>query len=205
MCGFVTLFKKNGALAREENVEKMARVMTHRGPDDAGCYVNNHVGMGFRRLSIIDLEHGAQPFPNDAGDIWLTFNGEIYNHLELKKWLEDKGHVFHTTSDTEVLLRLYEEVGEDCPRHLRGMFGFTIYDLRKNILFGARDPFGIKPIYWTETPNQFVFSSEIKCILEDEDLPRTMNSQSLYHYLTFQYVPEPETMFLHVHKIPAGH
>lgn len=205
MCGFVTLFKKNDAPVLQENVERMAQVMTHRGPDDAGCYVNNQVGMGFRRLSIIDLEHGAQPFPNEAEDIWLTFNGEIYNHLELKKWLEDKGHIFYTTSDTEVLLRLYEEVGEDCPRHLRGMFGFTIFDRRKNILFGARDPFGIKPIYWTETSNQFVFSSEIKCILEDEELPRTMNNQSLYHYLTFQYVPEPETMFQYVHKIPAGH
>jgi len=205
MCGFVTVFKKNGAPVWEENIEKMARVMTHRGPDDSGSYVYDHVGMGFRRLSIIDIEHGAQPFSNDTGDIWLTFNGEIYNHLELKEWLMNKGHIFHTTSDTEVLLRMYEEVGEETPKHLRGMFGFTIWDRRKNILFGARDPFGIKPIYWTETPDQFVFSSEIKCILEDESIPRTMNMQSFYHYLTFQYVPEPETMFQHVHKIPAGH
>lgn len=205
MCGFVTVFQKNGKPVQAENVEKMAQVMTHRGPDDSGKYVDGHVGLGFRRLSILDLQHGAQPFPNDQRDIWLTFNGEIYNHLELKKWLQEKGHVFHTTSDTEVLLRLYEEVGEDCPRHLRGMFGFTIWDTKKRILFGARDHFGIKPVYWTETANQFAFSSEIKCILESEDVPREMNIQSFYHYLTFQYVPEPATMFKGIHKIPAGH
>ncbi|WP_081413506.1 asparagine synthase (glutamine-hydrolyzing) [Aneurinibacillus terranovensis] len=205
MCGFVTVYNKQQKPVSREKLEKMTRIIAHRGPDDEGFLVENHIGLGFRRLSIIDLQHGAQPLSNAAGDIWITFNGEIYNYLELKAWLADKGHEFQTTSDTEVIVHLYEEVGMECPKYLRGMFGFTILDLKRNLLFGARDPFGIKPLYWTETPDSFLFGSEIKSLLESGETEREVDIHSFYHYLTYQYVPEPATMFRGIHKLEAGH
>ncbi len=205
MCGFVALFHKQEQPVQAEAVKKMSDIILHRGPDDDGLFIDGHVGLGFRRLSIIDLEKGAQPISNETGDVWMVFNGEIYNYLELQKWLKDKGHQFQTDSDTETIIHLYEEVGFDCPKYLRGMFGFVIWDQRKRILFGARDHFGIKPLYWTETGEGYGFASEIKSLLEMEGMRREVNPTSFFHYLTFQYVPDPETMFNNIHKVEPGH
>ena len=205
MCGFVALYNKKNEPISTEQLEKMTEIIAHRGPDDTGFHVDEHIGLGFRRLSIIDLEGGKQPLCNEDGDIWIAFNGEIYNYLELQKWLKDRGHQFKTESDTETIVHLYEEVGFDCPKHLRGMFAFMIWDRKKQILFGARDHFGIKPFYWTETEQNFGFGSEIKSLLKVDGVEKKVNLTSFYHYLTFQYVPDPETMFDGIHKLPPGH
>ncbi|MEW9667328.1 asparagine synthase (glutamine-hydrolyzing) [Ammoniphilus sp. 3BR4] len=205
MCGFVALYNKKQQPLSPQHLKSMTDLIIHRGPDDQGFHIDRHVGLGFRRLSIIDLEGGKQPLCNEDGDIWIAFNGEIYNYQELQKWLKDRGHRFKTESDTETIVHLYEEVGFDCPKHLRGMFGFVIWDKKKNILFGARDHFGIKPFYWTETENAFAFGSEIKSLLQVEGVEKKVNPTSFYHYLTFQYVPDPETMFDGIHKLPPGH
>lgn len=205
MCGFITVYNKNDALVDLTMLQKMTSCIGHRGPDDEGHYIDGPIGLGFRRLSILDLENGAQPFKNDNQDIVLVFNGEIYNYKELKGWLMDKGHVFHTNSDTEVLLKLYEEVGTDCPKYLRGMFAFTIWDAREKQLFVARDPFGIKPLYYIETNERFMLGSEIKSFLLDEEILVEIDEEALFHYLTFQYVPEPSTMFKAIKKLMPGH
>ncbi|WP_047152008.1 asparagine synthase (glutamine-hydrolyzing) [Aneurinibacillus tyrosinisolvens] len=205
MCGFVTIYNKNQRPVSQQQLLEMTRVIAHRGPDDERVHVSEHVGLGFRRLSIIDLNHGAQPLRHPSKDIWVTFNGEIYNYQELRQWLIGKGHTFHTQSDTEVIVHLYEEVGTECPKLLRGMFSFVIWDKEQDVLFGARDPFGVKPLYWTETPEGFIFGSEIKSLLLAEKTKREVDVTSFYHYLTFQYVPEPGTMFQNISKLQAGH
>lgn len=189
----------------EDQLRSMTDIISHRGPDSEGFHIDNCVGLGFRRLSIIDLANGSQPMCDETSDIWVVFNGEIYNYLELREWLISKGYTFTTNSDTETLLHLYKEVGFDTPKHLRGMFGFVIWDKSKNLIFGARDHFGIKPIYWTETNSAIVICSEIKSILELHGFEREVDQNSFYHYLTFQYVPDPYTMFKGIHKIPPGH
>lgn len=205
MCGFVTLYNKNQVPVSKDVLKKMTDVIVHRGPDDEGTYIDGHIGLGFRRLSILDIQNGAQPLGNPEKGIWLVFNGEIYNHLELKDWLTKKGHKFHTNSDTEVIVRLYEEVGSECPKYLRGMFGFVIWDKRRNILFAARDPFGVKPVYYCETSSGFIVGSEIKAFFGLSNIEREVDTRSFYHYLTFQYVPEPATMFRSIRKLKAGH
>ncbi|MCF6092888.1 asparagine synthase (glutamine-hydrolyzing) [Microaerobacter geothermalis] len=205
MCGFVTLFNKNQQPVNPDLLKKMTDMIMHRGPDDEGFYFSDHVGLGFRRLSIIDLEGGHQPLTNETEDIWMVFNGEIYNYKELRSWLMDKGHQFNTDSDSETIIHLYEELGEETPTRLRGMFAFVIWDKRTHTLFGARDHFGIKPLYWAETSSSYAFASEIKSIMELEGVNQQINPTSLVHYLTFQYTPDPETMFSNVHKIPPGH
>ncbi|HUC91779.1 MAG TPA: asparagine synthase (glutamine-hydrolyzing) [Paenibacillus sp.] len=205
MCGFVTIYNRNQVPVSTDILQRMTDMIAHRGPDDEGIYTDGHIGLGFRRLSIIDIENGAQPLGNENRDVWLVFNGEIYNYRELREWLAGKGHVFHTKSDTEVILRLYEEVGTDCPNYLRGMFGFTIWDKKRQMLFAARDPFGIKPVYYSDTPYGYMVGSEIKSLFASGKLDREVNEEALYHYLTFQYVPEPATMFQSVSKLAAGH
>ncbi|GGF90743.1 asparagine synthase (glutamine-hydrolyzing) [Paenibacillus abyssi] len=205
MCGFVGLYNKNQVPVNEEVLQKMTDIVYHRGPDDEGTFTDGYVGLGFRRLSILDIEHGAQPLANESQDVCLVFNGEIYNYLELKEWLLTKGHIFHTRSDTEVLLRLYEEVGIECATYLRGMFGFAIWDKKNQLFFAARDPFGIKPVYYSTTPYGFMVASEIKSLLASGKVDREVDEHSLYHYLTFQYVPEPATMFQSINKLKAGH
>lgn len=205
MCGITALYHKNQAPINETVLKEMTQLMTHRGPDDFGSHIDHHIGLGFRRLSIIDLETGEQPLTNETGDIWLIGNGEIYNYKELQTWLTQRGHQFHTQSDMETVVHLYEEIGPDCPKHLRGMFGFVIWDRREQRLFGARDHFGIKPVYWAENGDGFAFASEIKTLLHWDDTFRKVNPTSFYHYLTFQYVPEPETMFEGIHKLTPGH
>lgn len=205
MCGFVTMYNKKNVPVDYMMLQEMTNVIGHRGPDDEGYHIKDCVGFGFRRLSIIDIENGAQPFSNLNKDITLVFNGEIYNYKELRDWLTNTGHIFFTNSDTEVLLKLYEEVGTDCPNYLRGMFSFAIWDSNKQQLFISRDPFGIKPLYYTETDDRFLFGSEIKSFLKDVDVNVEVDEDSLYHYLTFQYVPEPSTMFKSIKKLKAGH
>jgi asparagine synthase (glutamine-hydrolysing) len=158
-----------------------------------------------RRLAIIDVVGGQQPMSNEDGTCWIVFNGEIYNHQEIRRELEDHGHVFRTRSDTEAILHGYEEWGAEVVRHLRGMFAFAVWDQRRERLFLARDPVGIKPLYWTRAGERFLFASEIKALLQDEAVPRRVNREGLHHYLTYLYVPAPGTMFEGIHELPPGH
>ncbi|TBL71539.1 asparagine synthase (glutamine-hydrolyzing) [Paenibacillus thalictri] len=205
MCGIT------GALFFEDRepshtlLKRMTDVIIHRGPNDVGYWTENRIGLGFRRLSIIDLKEGHQPMCNEDESVWIVFNGEIYNYKYLRNMLVEKGHQFKTHCDTEVIVHLYEELGEDCVKHLRGMFGFVIWDRKRKQLFGARDHFGIKPFYYHHDPKQFLFGSEIKSILAANDNQRTIHTESLLNYLTFQYVPEPDTMFKGISKLPPAH
>lgn len=204
MCGFVGIINKQNREITRDELKKMTDIITHRGPDDEGFYIEPPVGLGFRRLSIIDLAHGRQPLANESEDVWIVFNGEIYNYQELQVWLKEKGHQFKTNSDTETIVHLYEEVGFDCPNYLRGMFSFLIWDRRKDLVFGARDFFGIKPLYWMESAKRFSFASEIKSLLETEEVVPEVSLASFHHYLTFQYVPDPSTMFQGIKKVLPG-
>ncbi|MBO8164150.1 MAG: asparagine synthase (glutamine-hydrolyzing) [Brevibacillus sp.] len=205
MCGIVSVFNKRRAPVQRDVIEAMTRMILHRGPDDDGYLIEDSIALGFRRLSIIDVAGGHQPLSNETKDLWIIGNGEIYNYKELQSWLKQQGHVFESGSDIETILHLYEEVGFDAPKHLRGMFGFTIWDQRNRLLFGARDHFGIKPLYYTETNDTIAVASEIKSLLELPGLQREVNKTSFYHYLTFQYVPDPETMYKGIRRIPPGH
>lgn len=205
MCGFVGIWDKTGVGASID-VDALSETFRHRGPDDAGSARFDHVLLGFRRLKIIDLsERGHQPMTNEDDTLALVFNGEIYNYTELRTELIAKGHVFRSDTDSETILHLYEEVGERCVERLRGMFAFVIYDRRRDVLFGARDRFGIKPLFYTETPAVFALASEAKAFLGLPGFTPQTNVEALPHYLTFQYVPEPETMFAGVFKVPPAH
>lgn len=201
MCGIC------GFTWRDENlIRSMAETLTHRGPDQDGFYCSEQVSLGHRRLSIIDLsENGRQPMFNEDGSVVVVFNGEIYNFAELRTELEQKGHVFSSRSDTEVIIHGYEEWGLDSINRLRGMFGYALYDLKNKRLLLARDRIGIKPIYYHYHQGQLRFASEIKAILEDPQVERRVNYQALYDYLGFEFVPAPQTMFENIHKLPAGH
>ena len=204
MCGFSGFAGKN--CDREDVLKKMTDKIAHRGPDQVGMFLSEQAALGFRRLSIIDLENGSQPMYNEDKKIVITFNGEIYNHLEIRKELIEKGHVFENNSDTECLIHGYEEYGTDLLHKLRGMFAFVIYDSNKDIIFGARDFFGIKPFYYGMAPDgNLVFSSEIKSILEYPDMKRELNEAALEQYLSFQYSVLPETFFKGIYRLPAGH
>jgi asparagine synthase (glutamine-hydrolysing) len=184
----------------------MNRTVVHRGPDDAGRRVLGEAGLAMRRLSIIDLAHGHQPIPNEDSTAWIVFNGEIYNHPELRRELIARGHRFRTGSDTEVILHLYEERGEACVEDLRGMFAFAIWDARARRLLLARDRFGQKPLFWRYAGGRFSFASEIKAILAGApDYTPEIEHRSLDEYLTFRFVASPRTMFRGVNKLPPGH
>ncbi len=183
----------------------MCSVLAHRGPDDEGVYCKERIGLGHRRLSIIDLEGGHQPMSNEDNTIWIIFNGEIYNFLTLKAELIKKGHIFKTKSDTEVILHLYEEEKEKCLDRLNGMFAFAIWNERKKQLFLARDRIGIKPLHYFIKDGKLVFASEIKAILQDKSVKREIDYEALHDYLSFLYVPAPKTMFKGIKKLPAGH
>jgi len=187
---------------------KMADVFTYRGPDENGGYIDKEAGVGLsmRRLSIIDLKSGHQPMSNEDGSLQVVCNGEIYNSPELRARLVSKGHVFRTeNSDVEVLVHLFEEKGADCVHDLNGMFSFVIYDSRKRIFFGARDRIGIKPFYYACKDARFAFASELKSLLVLPWVSREINRDSLYHYISMQFVPAPESIFDDIHKLPAGH
>lgn len=205
MCGFVALWSKSGSSPLSAGAGAAA-VLRHRGPDDQAQADFGHAAFFFRRLAIIDLsERGRQPMYNEDGTLCLVFNGEIYNFRLLRDELRQKGHLFKSASDSEVVLHLYEEEGEDCVRRLRGMFAFCLYDGRRRILFGARDRFGIKPLYYLENERYLALASEAKAFLELPGFRPRVNAAALPHYLTFQYVPEPETMLTGVRKIPPAH
>ncbi len=206
MCGIV------GAVnwGDKEVLSRMNAVQAHRGPDDAGLWEHGlpdgtWIGLGNRRLAIIDLSPaGHMPMSNDDGTLWITYNGEVYNFLELRRELEAKGHKFRSHSGTEVILHLYEEVGPESVKRLNGMFALAIWDAREEHLFLARDHFGIKPLYYIQKGKRFAFASEIKSLLELPDSSRQLNLEALHQYLTFAWVPDPLTIFQDVCKLPAG-
>ena len=203
MCGFVGF---TGTMDnQEEIIQEMAESIIHRGPDSFGSYQDDFVTLGFRRLSIIGLEDGAQPIFNEDKSVVIVFNGEIYNYQALKDMLLEKGHVFYTHADTEVLVHLYEEYGTDMLSHLRGMFSFMLYDRNQSQLFAARDFFGIKPFYYAQMGGRLLFGSEIKSFLHHPDFQKELNEDALENYLTFQYSVLPETFFKNVFKLLPAH
>jgi len=185
-------------------LKTMADTIHHRGPDDEGYYISGPVGLGFRRLSIIDLTTGHQPICNEDGTVWIVFNGEIYNYQELRNELKSKGHVFKTQTDTEVIVHLYEEFGESCVENLRGMFAFAIWDGRNRTLLLARDRVGIKPLYYRLTAGSIIFGSEIKAILGDPEVNAEVVPAMVDRFLTFLYLPGEETLFRDIHKLAPG-
>ena len=189
----------------KELLKKMCNSIEHRGPDDYGYYTDKFVSLGNRRLSIIDLNTGKQPIHNEDKTIWVVFNGEIYNFLDIRDELEKRGHTFYTNTDTEVIIHAYEEYKEDCVKLFRGMFAFCLYDLNEKKLFLARDRTGKKPIYYTTNSERFLFASELKALLCDEELKKEINLESLHHYLTFGYVPTPLTILNGIKKLEPGH
>jgi asparagine synthase (glutamine-hydrolysing) len=206
MCGIAGIFLQNNSHVSSEDLEDMCDVIRHRGPDDKGQYIDGSVGLGHRRLKIIDLSLKAhQPMSNEDRTVWIVFNGEIYNFLELSQKLRAKGHRFISQSDTEVAVHAYEEYGEDCINHFNGMFAFAVWDKKNRKLFLARDRLGIKPLYYTCQGGKFLFASEIKSILQDKTVKRNLNFEAIDNYLTFRYVPGEETFFSEIKKLPPAH
>ncbi len=203
ICGFT--LSKDHPISSQDALSTMLKALAHRGPDDTGFFVNSEIALGAARLSIIDLAGGHQPIHNEDKTIWLTYNGEVYNFLELKDYLIKKGHIFYTRTDTEVIVHLYEEYGPDCLAKLNGMFAFAVWDKKKEELFLARDRFGIKPLYYCAYNGQFIFASEIKSILQFPGFKRELDLLALDQYLTFEYVPAPRSIFKKIWKLPAAH
>ena len=189
----------------QEVLARMARATIHRGPDDEGRLLGPGIALGMRRLSIIDLEGGAQPISNEDGTIHIVFNGEIYNYRELREDLLRRGHRFKTGSDTEVIVHLYEDHGIDCVHHLRGMFGLALWDAPRKSLLIARDRLGIKPLYYTTAGGSLVFASELKALLQHPGVERRLDPAAVDRYLTYLYIPSPLTIFEGIHKLPPGH
>jgi len=210
MCGIAGIVEVGRPVDRVA-LARMTNALRHRGPDDENYHVADageggvSVGLGFRRLSIIDLAGGRQPMSNEDGSLWIVCNGEIYNHLELRHELEGRGHQFRTHSDIETLLHLYEEVGPDCVNRANGMFACAIWDRKAQSLFLARDRMGEKPLYYRETPTQLLFGSELKALWQHPDCPRELDPHSLSRYLACEYVPAPHTILKGVKKLAAGH
>src|SRR5436190_18164996 len=207
MCGICGVLHLDPARAVDAfGVERMAAVLHHRGPDGDGVHVDRNVGLGHKRLSIIDLSHaGQQPMSNEDGRLWITFNGEIYNYRELRADLEARGHRFRSQTDTEVIVHLFEEHGPDAVRHLNGMFAFAIWDARDRTLFAARDRFGIKPFYFALERETFLFASEIKAILQAGLVRPELNRAALADYLTFQFAIGSKTLFRGIERLEPGH
>ncbi len=205
MCGITGIFYKDGQNIDSNILKKMTRSLIHRGPDEEGFYIEGNVGFGHRRLSIIDLSSGQQPLCNEEGNIWITFNGEIYNYIALKKELEKKGHEFKTNSDTETIVHAYEEWGIDAIKKFRGMFAFALWDKNKKQMVIARDRVGKKPLYYFMDDNRLVFASEIKAILEHPNITKKIDLTALSDYMSLLYVPSPKSIFKSIKKLPAAH
>lgn len=206
MCGITGIYHfANEQAVNEAVLRRMTDVIAHRGPDDDGFYVTGKVGLGHRRLSIIDVAGGHQPLFNEDGTVAIVFNGEIYNYRELARLVEARGHTLRTHSDTETIVHLYEEFGEACVAMLRGMFAFALWDARNHSLLLARDRVGKKPLYYADVQGAFVFGSELKCLLQHPLVPRELNEQAVADYFSFQYVPAPKTIFKAARKLRAGH
>ena len=206
MCGICGIFYTDAT----QNVDRdvlagMNRQIVHRGPDDEGFFVEGNVGLAMRRLSIIDVKTGHQPIANEDESLRIVFNGEIYNHAELRAQLETQGHRYRTRSDTETIIHLYEQYGRDCVKHLRGMFAFAIWDRNRKTLFAARDRLGIKPFYYRYDGKSLFFGSEIKAILAHPGVHAELNVGALSEYLAFGYLSGSETMFAGIHKLPPAH
>jgi len=206
MCGICGIFHSD----RNQSVNRDALVwmnqqIVHRGPDDDGFFVEKNVGLAMRRLSIIDVKTGHQPISNEDESVWIVFNGEIYNHQDLRRDLENRGHRYRTKSDTETIVHLYEEYGRDCVNHLRGMFAFAIWDRSKRSLFLARDRLGIKPLYFRSDGTTLLFGSEIKTILAYPGVEPEFNRATLAEYLAFGYLAGPESMYAGIRKLLPGH
>ncbi|MFC2056722.1 asparagine synthase (glutamine-hydrolyzing) [Chloroflexota bacterium] len=206
MCGIAGIANRDTIKPVERrSLKLMTDIINHRGPDDEGYYIDGNIGLGHKRLSIIDLKTGHQPMSNEDGTVWIVLNGEIYNYLELRQELLIKGHDFKTNSDTEVVIHLYEEYGTRCIDRLNGMFAFSIWDKNNKKLFAARDRLGIKPFYYNFDSQSFVFSSEIKAILKYPNIPRSVNYEGIADYFTLQMCLGDKTMFQGIKKLLPGH
>jgi len=206
MCGIAGILEfGREARASAAALREMCRVITHRGPDDEGFYTDGAVGIGMRRLSIVDVAGGHQPLSNEEGTLWIVFNGEIYNHLELRQQLIARGHRYTTRSDTETVIHLFEEYGSDCVQHLRGMFAFAIWNRNTKTLFIARDRLGIKPLYYKLTPERLLFGSEIKAVLSHGGIRPEFNRAVLPEYLAFGYLSGEESFYAGIRKLLPGH
>ncbi|MBD8006046.1 asparagine synthase (glutamine-hydrolyzing) [Bacillus norwichensis] len=206
MCGFIGCMHNHAIeeATTDQKFKQMNNIITHRGPDDEGYFQDEFIQFGFRRLSIIDIESGSQPLSYENEHYWIIFNGEVYNFVELREELTEKGFTFETDSDTEVIIALFSDLKEKAVEKLRGMFAFLIWDKEKQELFGARDPFGIKPFFYIEEGDRSYFASEKKSILLAMD-QKELNTEALQQYMTYQFVPEPETMTRHIKKLEPGH
>src|SRR5277367_6111195 len=210
MCGISGLATKRlGEVDLQATIVRMANAIRHRGPDgtDVRCFeppgISQRVALGHNRLAIIDVsEAGREPMTNEDGTVWLVFNGEIYNFEELRPRLEQRGHQFDSHTDAEVIIHLYEEVGPACVTELNGDFAFAILDLKRDVLFLARDHFGVKPLFYASTPDNFLFGSEIKAVLASSLIAGTMNRQAVSDFFTFLYIPGPETAFEGIVQLP---
>ena len=206
MCGIAGILA-NERLSDDARplLKEMADTLTHRGPDGEGFYFDDRIGLAHRRLSIIDLEGGRQPLANEDGTVWVTFNGEIYNYLELRKILVQKGHVFRTSSDTEVIVHLYEEKGEAFVGDLRGMFAIGLWDARNKRLLLVRDRLGKKPLFYTSINGFFLFASEMKSLLRFPGVSVDIDPEALVDYFSLLYIPAPKSILRQVRKVCPGH
>src|SRR5580692_5054226 len=206
MCGIAGIVDgRPGAGMEEATIRRMCDRIVHRGPDDEGIFVKGGTGLGMRRLSIIDLAGGHQPLFNEDRSAWIVFNGEIYNFPELRSELEGRGHQFYTHSDTEVIVHLYEEMGAECVRKLRGMFAIALYDRKRECLLLARDRLGKKPLHYALSNGRILFGSEIKTILAVAPELAEISNEGLLQYFYFGYINDPLTAFRKIHKLPPGH
>ncbi len=206
MCGIAGIVTTAGLGAADlERLVSMRDVIAHRGPDDEGLYADDCAGLAHRRLSIVDLATGHQPLANEDGSIWIAFNGEIYNHTDLRATLESAGHRYRTRSDTETIVHAYEQWGDACVDRLRGMFAFAIWDARRRRLMLARDRLGVKPLYWARAGDRLLFGSEIKALLASGLLTAEANEPALPELLATRYLSGTETLFKGVHRLLPGH
>ncbi|HXT63878.1 MAG TPA: asparagine synthase (glutamine-hydrolyzing) [Pyrinomonadaceae bacterium] len=205
MCGIAGIVRADGAPVDRDLVERMNEAIRHRGPDEDGFYLNNGVALAMRRLAIIDLKTGQQPIHNHDRTKWLVFNGEIYNFREVRAQLQQLGHKFYTDSDTEVVVAAYDQYGTDCPKHLRGMFAFAIWDERDKSLFLARDRVGKKPLLYAHLPGQLAFASEFSALVLHPEVSRDVDREAIHHYLSFMCVPGPLTAYRAIRKLEPAH
>src|SRR5438445_11757834 len=205
MCGIAGIVRSDGAQIGRELLTRMNDAIRHRGPDDDGFYFSDGVGLAMRRLSIIDLKGGHQPIHNSDRTAWIVFNGEIYNYRELRAQLESLGHEFYTDSDTEAIIHAYDQYGTDCPKYLRGMFAFAIWDERTKSLFLARDRVGKKPLLYAQIGGQLIFGSEFSALLLHPEVSRDVDFEAIHYYLSFICVPAPLTAYRAIRKLEPGH
>ncbi len=206
MCGIVGLHNLSKSHSIEEQlIRQMLSMIQHRGPDEYGIYLDEQTGMGSARLSIIDLSGGQQPISNEDESLWIVFNGEIFNYVELRPGLEARGHQFSTNTDTEVVLHLFEDYGPDCLQYLNGQFAIAIWDRRNKALFLARDRLGIRPVFYTIADGAFVFGSEIKALLAHPKVMADIDPVAIDQIFTFWSTLSPRTAFKNIYQVPAGH